>query len=381
MKHETARRPVWVEGMQQISCLGTGADALVRLESEGAAYWERFGSGASASADFDYELIAGRLGGAESRQMDQLTKCTVACAELALQASPEQCSPDRSGIIVGSAFGCTTSNHQYLAALISAGPRRTSPIVFRNTVSNAAAGHLSIAFRFTGSNSVLNSGMVSGLQALAFAYEEIAGGNCDLVLSGASDVVSALVRKRFALHNKQYGRTTLPLMDGACLLTLRSERTNNEVCWRLAGYGMGFLPLEKPETVFAAVMNRALQSAGIPSGNEVDILQLHGELSDYWVRSSPDESVKAAAEQMIIGTRKLPFPENTAVPAMLSLTASLLALRKRRLHGLFSEQGAERVLKVSPRYVLFAALGGDGNVVVLVLACSERHTASEGARK
>lgn len=167
---------VWIDTLGQISCLGAGIEALRDKQHHGIDFWNSFYPHATISADNDFLSIEGWNESSETRQMDSLARYSVACASLAMQHSTldlGNIAKERAGIILGSAFGCTSSNHAFLETFLTGGPRRTSPIVFRNTVSNAAAGHLAIAFKFLGSNSVLNSGMVSGPQAIAFAFEEI----------------------------------------------------------------------------------------------------------------------------------------------------------------------------------------------------------------
>ncbi len=361
---------VWIDGFEQISCAGVGSEALSNKLGSDAAYWGEFYPYAAVDEHFDFCDITGRKESLETRQMDHLAKCIVACAHRSLEKSGTEADSimgERTGIIVGSAFGCTGSNHIFLETLLEAGPRRTSPIVFRNTVSNAVAGHLAIAFRITGPNSVFNSGMVSGPQALAYAFEEIENGDCDFVLSGAGDRASELIRRRFLLHGDAFGRGKLPLMDGACMMLLRSGRMKSRPGgWQLMGYGMGFLHKEEFGTSFARIVQMALQKANLRS-NEVDVIQLQSDCSAFWVRSSTSDSLEAASTELLQKIHGFPFQENTAVPVMLSLMASLISLPEGRIPRLFLNDDVVIKLESIPEHFLFASIGSDGNTVILVL--------------
>ncbi len=359
---------VWVRGFEQISALGIGAAALARSGSDPEA-WARRCPFAPVAARAELAALLGGEDSAELRQMDPLARYAVACASLLLGRTPFGPQPpgnERAGVMLGSAFGCTGSNDAYLEQLIALGPRRTSPVVFRNTVSNAAAGHLAVAFRLLGSNSVLDGGMVSGAQALAYAFEEISRGRCDEVVAGAADWTSELVRRRFAMQGERRGRPLLPLMDGACLFRLGAGRGTGAPGWRLSGYGMGFLGDEDRPASLLRVMQRTMRRAGVESGS-VDAFQLHADTSAFWVRSAPADSIEETAVAALEAAPPVPFVENSAVPAALALAATLDALSAGRPPSLFARRAPAPLAGQAPRRLLFASLGADGNAVMLLL--------------
>lgn len=360
---------VWINGFEQISYLGVGVEVLENIKSYGSEYWRETYPYALIGDSFDFHAVTGREESFETRQMDQLTRYLVACAQLLLgKELINSCAliRERAGIILGSAFGCTSANHTFLETLLSAGPRRTSPVVFRNTVSNAAAGHLAIAFRFIGSNSVINNGTVSGLQALAYAFDEITAGHSDLVLTGAGDWVSELICKRFLLHGGRQGDRMLPLMDGACMLTLSSDLNSSTRGWQVLGYGMGFMHNREREACFIRIVRKALERANI-SSEDVDVIQIMTDRNIFWIRSSPYETLEAASAQLLQKMPSLPIQENTAIPVMISLIASLICFPKKRIPDLFTDSDVPSLLERIPKYTVFAAIGSDGNITVLVL--------------
>lgn len=359
-------RAVWIDEYEQISCVGIGSSSLLFQETD-AAYWSKHYPYAAITNDFDFNKVMQCTDTPEIRQMDQLTKYSVASAALLLKKTSREIdafSRERTGIIVGSAFGCTASNQTYLDTLLSFGPRKTSPIVFRNNVSNAMAGHLAITFGLTGPNTVLNSGMLAGLQALTYAFDEIDNGNCDFILSGSSDRVSELIRRRFMLQGEKLGHGPLPLMDGACMMTLRSGQTMDALKWRVAGYGLGFLPTDDIGPTFIRILQKALDRAHINS-IDIDIAQFHSDCNEFWVRTDSDSLEKASLK--ILLKIKHPFQENTSIPVMLSLMSTLISMPEKKIPGLFVRKRACNHLKKIPRYILFAGIGNDGDVVILIL--------------
>lgn len=360
---------VWIESFEQISSLGTGLRALDDIKNQSINYWKMMYPYGTLEGRFDFHRITGRKESPEIRQMDQLSKYTVACAQLAMESSGinlDSINRERAGIILGSAFGCTASNHKFLETLISLGPRRTSPVVFRNTVSNAMAGHLAITMRFLGSNSVFNSGMVSGLQSMAYSFEEIVSGSCDLIISGASDFASELIRRRFILHGNLFGHGCLPLMDGACIVLLCNDQCRRRSKWRLLGYGMGFLNKDSLESGFVRILRQTLDRSAIKE-NDVEIIQIHADKSLFWIRSSPSELLEKACMHLVKRLPRIPFQENSAIPTMLSLFTSLNHLQKRRIPKLFSVSNEADVLGEVPEHFLFSSIGSDGNTVILAL--------------
>jgi hypothetical protein len=365
---------VWLNGFEQISCLGVGAGALAEGPPPTLDAWSGRFPHAGVTQAFDFAAI---MGGEtpEARQMDQLGRFTVACAALLQGSGPRaagDAEPGRTGVMLGSAFGCTGSNQAFLETLVAAGPRRASPVVFRNTVSNAAAGHLAVAFRLLGSNSVLNSGMVSGVQAMAYAYQQIADGSCEQALSGAADWTSELVRRRFASQAERYGRSALPQLDGAGLFRLGSRREPG--CdWELAGFGLGFLDRAAPEATFLRVLRTTLERAGV-DGQTVDALHLQQDTGALWLRSGPRDSLEATCTRLVQRLVSIPSPENTALPITLGLATSLRYLAGKGPAPLFLKVAPTAAPASIPRRFLFAAIGADGNAALLLF----KHVGSSG---
>ncbi len=308
------------------------------------------------------------------RQMDPLTRATLSCAQRVLTAAgldEAHLDAEKSGLILGSAFGCTDSNEAFLQPLVHSGPRFVQPVVFRNTVSNAVAGHLSIALGFRGSNSVLNSGMLAGIQALAYAFEEVSAGYCQVLLTGACDWSSSVMIQRYLMHAASECPPVLPLIDGACLLVLASRADGESRAWYLRGYGLGYAASGRWAETLTATAQLAIDRAEIPF-DQIDMVVLQGYATMWWARPSGQVRVSLSRliETMLSSGRMVCRAENTALPAMLSLVDCLLNLPRLRPPSLFFRNGPQDQgdrLPGAPRALLYASLGADGSVANLVL--------------
>lgn len=352
---------VYVSGFEQISALGIGKEAL--LTKSAYDVWKNFYPYAPVGQDFDFHKITGLKESSATRQMDTLAKYTIACTHLLISAQKNFMNPERSGVILGSAFGCTASNHSFLQTLISQGPRMTAPVVFRNTVSNAVAGHMAITFQVVGPNSVINSGMVSGLQALAYAYDQIIDGHCEHILTGTSDWVSELILKRFELKGDKGQKRKLPLMDGACVFLLQANQNNLKSGWHLLGYTMGFLQKENKENGVVRNIEKILQKTNLDF-SDIDCIIFHTDCTTIY-HCSADSSIEMCS-QLLKQINILPLQENTSIPAMLSLAAALMELPKGK-EPVFFHKTIDNPQKTIKKHMLFIAIGYDGNIAALLL--------------
>jgi 3-oxoacyl-[acyl-carrier-protein] synthase II len=126
----------------------------------------------------------------------------------------------RLGIVLGTAFGCFLTNAAYQRRFAEGGPSAASPRLFAATVSNAAAGELSIAYRLGGPAVTLTAGSVAGLAAIAHAVDLIEAGQADALLAGGMDAADAALERWIAAGGL---RASVPIGEGAGLLVL--ERT------------------------------------------------------------------------------------------------------------------------------------------------------------
>lgn len=121
-------------------------------------------------------------------RLDRYPRLFLAAGLLALQDL--EIEPElrmRTGVAVGSAFGCWGIDEVYHRGLVTRGHRLSSPLHFGYTVPGSAAGELSIAGALRGPNATWVSGRCSGFLAVTEGIRWLRAGRCDAVVAGAAD--------------------------------------------------------------------------------------------------------------------------------------------------------------------------------------------------
>ncbi|MEK8016654.1 MAG: beta-ketoacyl synthase N-terminal-like domain-containing protein [Candidatus Parabeggiatoa sp.] len=357
------KKHVIITRYEQISAFGCGIQALEQAKMDvlfnaGEQVAPHYG----ATKDYDFFRLTSLVSNQETRQMDELGRITVTCAHLVLQQE-QNINKEKTGIFLGGGFGCQVSNQSFIDSLIEHGSRFVKPIVFRNTASNAPAGHLAINFALTGTNIVFNSGMVSGAQALALAFHELHSGESEVILTGASDCCTPLLVERYRQQTQQNTVSNpIPLLDGAMIGVLRlSEITTPG--WHLLAVNLGRISASAPSRTLTALIEDCLVRAGIDF-EQVDNVLLNAGASCYWSRRSEPQTLNQVIE---ILSEILPVQvENTAVVPMLALAQALQNLPKSMPPLLFMPE-AQKTNCSNNGYFIFCTVGHDENAVILVL--------------
>lgn len=228
---------------------------------------------------------AAYLGKANFRPLDRTGRLAVVAAELALAAagwSPEARRQGDLGLVLGTMFGSVRTIAEFDRRALTAGPNYVKPFDFANSVINAAAGQVAIWHGLHGVNATLGGGTGAGLQALAYAADQVASGGADAILAGGADELcleSFLGFARSGLLCSANGHGTVPRpvpfdarrngfapAEGAALLVLEpaegAASRGAEVLAGVLGHGAAFDPSRglDPESGAAAVA-RAVRSA------------------------------------------------------------------------------------------------------------------------
>ncbi len=297
-------RRVAVTGIGLVTPLGIGK----------AAFAERLFRGDSAIAEiagFDTSRFPSHLGAEVRdfkardfislktlRRMDRLSQMATAAARLALEDAGivvDAANRDRTGILLGTAFGATDVKTHCARILCTEGPGMVNPILVPNTVMNAPAGHTSIELGIRGVNTTVNHHAVSGETAIVCAAMDIQRGAADVVLAGGADILSgfffeALIRFRAASPVDGGAEGARPfdrrrngavIGEGAGILCLEGldrarERGAASYC-EIAGWGMSASPAgptdwpDDPRGVLLA-MGRAVRLSGL-APRDIDMVQ------------------------------------------------------------------------------------------------------------
>lgn len=88
----------------------------------------------------------------------------------------------RTGVMIDTAYGTNEAIERYLEKLEADGPRKVSPFLFSQTVSNVAVGYVARQFHLQGPSSLL-----FGESSLCYGYDIIQSGNADIMICGGVD--------------------------------------------------------------------------------------------------------------------------------------------------------------------------------------------------
>ncbi len=298
----------------------TGLGAVTPLGNSTEEFWRRLVAGDSGigpitafdASDFTTR-IAGEvkdfnadelIGKKESRRMDRFSHFAMAAAREAIEDAnlPEdQAFKDRVGAIIGTGIGgILTFWHESNKAAQTGTWTKTSPFFIPMLMANAAPAHISMAYGFRGPFFSAASACASGNDAIVTAYNYVAHGEADAMITGGSEAcISPLAvggfcsMKAMSTRNDDPTKASRPfdaerdgfvLGEGCGVLVLeeyeRAKARGAKIYAEVLGYGQSadayHLVAPDPESngVIMA-LQRALQSAHV-GPNEVQHINAHG---------------------------------------------------------------------------------------------------------
>ena len=209
-------------------------------------------------------------------------------------------SPDRVGILFGTAIGGFIGIMEQAEVLRERGPDRVAPTFLPNVLVDTASGQLAIALGFRGPNYAPVSACATGSTAVGEAAELIKRGDADAVLAGGAEAcIHPLVLAGFCAmrglvaEDEHPPRASRPfdatragfvMGEGACILVLEeleaAKARGASLYAEVVGYGASndahHLAQPEPEAEgVAAMISAALESAGI-APERVGYVNAHG---------------------------------------------------------------------------------------------------------
>ncbi len=122
------------------------------------------------------------------RRIDHFSRMALLSAGKAIgDADPSLFTKDNTGVIFATGFGALKTTFSFLDSYIEKGDKFASPTHFSNSVHNAAAAHVSIAYGITGPNMTISQFDMSFFSALMTAGVWLETEKTDTVLLGTSD--------------------------------------------------------------------------------------------------------------------------------------------------------------------------------------------------
>jgi 3-oxoacyl-[acyl-carrier-protein] synthase II len=264
--------PVWITGLGPISAVGIGrADFAEGLASgrSGVGEVQSFNpeaygyTQAAECLDFAVEDYLE----SEKTYLDRCSAFTLAACALALGdagARGRALTPERTGLILGTAYGPLDTMWAHTERVQKGGARRASSVLFLHSFVNTPIALASIEFDIQGPVACYCSGLASSGAALQFAADLIADGRADFVLAGGVDALSETLYAALDEEGR-LGDDFVP-GEGAALLALEApehaQGRGAEPLAKLHAVGLATEPGDAPRAEHEARV-RTLAEAGM----------------------------------------------------------------------------------------------------------------------
>jgi 3-oxoacyl-[acyl-carrier-protein] synthase II len=147
--------------------------------------------------DYDLEPY---FGPKEVRRVDRFTQLGFGAAADALEHAGELgADPSRCAVIAATGVGGLETMETNEATFLDRGASRVSPFFVPMMMPNAAAGHISIRFGFTGPALCISTACAAGANAIGEGVRMIRDGSAEVVVAGATEApVTPLTISAFA---------------------------------------------------------------------------------------------------------------------------------------------------------------------------------------
>lgn len=289
------------------------------------AYWDLLSEGRTATrrithfdatpfrsqvaAEVDFDPLANGLTPREVRRMDRAAQFAVVCAEEAMRDSGFDVGaipPERVGVVVGSAVGCTVGLENEYRVLSDDGKQwlldheYAVPHLYGYMVPSTLGVEVAWAVGAEGPSSVISTGCTSGLDAVWNGAMLIERGESDVVFAGATEApISPITVASFDairattpnLDDPEHAsrpfdvrRDGFVLGEGAAIVTLEDEEAARARGAKIYGIIDGFANrtnafhmtgLKPDGREMSEAINAALRYAKRDPG-EIDYVNAHG---------------------------------------------------------------------------------------------------------
>ncbi|TWJ18998.1 beta-ketoacyl synthase N-terminal-like domain-containing protein [Geobacter argillaceus] len=221
------RTDIVVTGLAAVTAAGVGIAPLVSALESGTSRLtpvpgEIIGESGYSWGKADQFKAADYMPPLKARKFDRCSLLAVVGAGLALAdagLAKGEFEPSRAGIALGCGFGGIANSADFLAGYFTGGAEGLSPMLFPNTVANAAASNASIEHGLQGPNVTTVQRFCSAESAVAMACRFLEEGRADLMLAGGVDELTPLMMQGFRAMG-QLDRFARGFGEGIGLLVL-----------------------------------------------------------------------------------------------------------------------------------------------------------------
>lgn len=334
------KRTVVITGLGLVTPIGIGNEAVwqqlheahsaVRTVSRFDA--TPFRSHVAAAIE-DFDPVA-QLSARTARRTDRCSQLALAATDLAIadaRIALDKESPDRVGVMMGTALGGIGFAEAENSKYVQGGLRAVDPLLALTVFAGAVSCNIAIAHSITGVNSTNAMSCASGTLAIGQAFRAIASGEADVVLAGGSEAPLyplcfgsfAMIRAMSTRNDDpatasrpfDQGRDGFVMAEGAAVLVLESlehaQARDATIYAEVAGFGLSndahhmTRPLPDGREAIRA-MRLALDEADVMP-ESVDWVNAHGSstpLNDAVEAAAIREVFGAHADQLLVSSTK-----------------------------------------------------------------------------
>lgn len=333
---QTMSDPICITGIGVVSSIGIGKEEFLLSLKSGK-------SGIEEIRTFDTHFSRSKKAGivqnfhpkdfipaSKIRRLDKASQFAIAASKLALadaQFSVTQENSSRVGVVLGSGFCGLSSSEEFHRSQVLKDFLDLNPMLFPNTVPNAASSHVSIELGIQGVNCTLVQSFCSAEAAIIFACDQIQNGRADLILTGGVDELSEILFRGFSdLHllatDEGNGERSCPydrmrngliLGEGSGVLAIESEEharsRRAKIYGSILGYslvggsskGSGAEDIERSiQLVMRGLKNRSMDyiSGAGNSSKVLDAMEAQGIKGAF---PSPNTQIPVSSVKSMIG--------------------------------------------------------------------------------
>jgi 3-oxoacyl-[acyl-carrier-protein] synthase II len=274
----------------------------------------------------------------EVKRTDRCVHFAVGAAKLAWSDAGEpEVDHARTGVMFSTGIGGLSSLLAQHRVLLEKGPDRVSPFMVPMLMPNASAGHVAMAFGFTGPNACITTACAAGSNAVGEAFRLIRYRFADVAIAGGTEAsilpltVAGFAQMQALTRNPDPSTACRPfdkerdgfvLSEGSGAVVLedadramaRGARIYAEVCGYGASADAYHITAPEPEGLGAIqAIQAALEEAGEPP-DAVDYINAHGT-------STPlNDAAETRAIKKALGSHAY----RTAVSSTKSMTGHML---------------------------------------------------------
>jgi 3-oxoacyl-[acyl-carrier-protein] synthase II len=238
---------ILITGIGVVSSIGIGKDQFRGGLRAGA-------DGISEISEFDPSPFKPKTGGvikdfnsrefipiSRIRRLDRASQLAIAASKLALEDAKFTVTNSNCceiGIILGSGFCGLANSEAFHRGQVLGGFLEMNPMLFPNTVPNAATGNVSIELGIKGVNSTVVQSYCTAEAAMIMACDLLADGRAEAILTGGVDELSEILFRSYSALNllsidhgeremsRPYDlkRNGIVLGEGAAILVLEREQ-------------------------------------------------------------------------------------------------------------------------------------------------------------